>query len=106
MTLENKDLILHRIGEALRVHRLRLNLPQKVVAERSGVSLTSVKRLESGEGATLGTFVQVCRTLGLDGWIAEIEPRDEVSPIANAETLKKTAAKERKRAHLSTKGKQ
>lgn len=100
MTIGSKDLILHRIGEALRVRRLRLNLPQKVVAERSGVSLTSVKRLESGEGATLGTFVQVCRTLSLDGWIAEIEPHDEVSPIAYAEALKKTAAKERKRAHV------
>ena len=100
MTIGNKGFILHRIGEVLRVHRLRLNLPQKVVAERSGVSLTSVKRLESGEGATLGTFVQVCRTLNLDGWIAAIEPHDEVSPIAYAEALKKTAAKKRKRAHV------
>ena len=100
MTVGNKELILRRIGEALKVHRLRLNLPQKVVAERSSVSLTSVKRLESGEGATLGTFVQVCRTLNLDGWIAGLEPHDEVSPIAYAEALKKTAAKERKRAHV------
>ena len=100
MTIGSKERILQRIGEALKVHRLRLNLPQKVVADRSGVSLTSVKRLEGGEGATLGTFVQVCRTLNLDRWIAEIEPRDEVSPIAYAEALKKSAAKKRKRAHV------
>ena len=100
MTIGSKDLILHRIGEALKVHRLRSNLPQKVVAERSGVSLTSVKRLESGVGATLGTFVQVCRTLNLDRWISEIEPHDEVSPIAYAEALRKTAAKKRQRAHV------
>lgn len=100
MTIGSKDLILHRIGEALKAHRLRANLPQKVVAERSGVSLTSVKRLEGGDGAKLGTFVQVCRILNLDRWIAELEPHDEVSPIAYAEALKKTAAKKRMRAHV------
>ena len=89
-----------RIGEALKERRLRQNIPQQVLAERSGISLTALKRLESGAGATLGSFVLVCRTLGIDNWIAELEVRDEVSPIAYAEALKKTAAKKRRRAHV------
>lgn len=100
MTIGSKDEILKRIGEALREHRLRQNLPQSVVAERSGISLTCVKRLENGLGATLGTFVLVCRTLNLDSWISEIEPRESVSPIAYADALKKAEAKRRKRAHV------
>ena len=100
MTIGSKDEILKRIGVALKEHRLRQNLPQKVLAERSGLSLTAVKRLESGLGATLGSFVQVCRTLKLDGWISEIEPKDFVSPLAYAEALKKSAATRRRRAHV------
>ena len=84
----------------MKEHRLRQNLPQAVLAERSGVSMTAIKRLEGGMGATLGSFVQVCRTLGLDGWVSEIEPKDSVSPIAYAEALKKTFAKKRRRAHV------
>ena len=100
MTIGNKETILKRIGEALKAHRLRQNIPQNVLAERSGISLTAVKRLENGDGATLGSFVLVCRTLGLDHWIAEMEPRDEISPLAYAEALKKSEAKKRRRAHV------
>jgi len=100
MVVGTKDEILLRIGRSLKEHRLRQNLPQNILAERSAVSLTSVKRLESGLGATLGTFVQVCRTLNLDGWIGGLEPRDQVSPIAYAEALRKTAARKRRRAHV------
>jgi len=100
MVIGSKGDILKRIGISLRAHRLRLNLPQSVLAERSGVSLTAVKRLESGLGATLGSFVQVCRTLNLDGWIAEIEPKDDISPLAYVEALKKAEAKKRRRAHV------
>jgi len=100
MVIGNKDDILKRIGQSLREHRLRQNLPQSVLAERSGLSLTAVKRLENGLGATLGSFVQVCRTLNLDGWIAAIEPKDTVSPLAYAEALKKSEVKKRRRAHV------
>ena len=100
MTIGNRETILKRIGEALKTHRLRQNIPQNVLAERSGISLTAVKRLESGEGATLNSFVQVCRILNVDKWIGELEPRDEVSPIAYADALKKAATKKRRRAHV------
>ena len=100
MVIGSKESILVRIGEALKAHRLRQNIPQQVLAERSGISLTAVKRLESGEGATLGSFVLVCRTLGLDGWIGGLEPKDEISPIAYAEALKKSATRKRRRARV------
>lgn len=100
MTIGNKESILKRIGAALKERRLRQNILQNVLAERSGVSLTAVKRLENGQGATLGSFVLVCRTLGVDDWIAGLEVRDEVSPIAYAEALKKSAAKKRRRARV------
>ena len=100
MTIGTREAILQRIGVAIREHRLRKNITQRMLAERSGISLTAVKHLERGIGATLGSFVQACRTLGIDGWIAEIEPHDELSPIAYADALKKAAQKKRRRAHV------
>ena len=100
MTIGTRETILQRIGVAVREHRLRKNITQKMLAERSGISLTAVKHLERGVGATLGSFVQACRTLGIDGWIAEIDPHDELSPIAYADALKKAAQKKRRRAHV------
>ena len=100
MTIGTRETILQRIGVAVREHRLRKNITKEMLAERSGISLTAVKHLERGVGATLGSFVQACRTLGIDGWIAEIEPRDELSPIAYADALKKAVQKKRRRAHV------
>lgn len=100
MVIGDREEILRQIGESIRKRRLAKNLPQKVLAERSGLSLTAVKHLERGEGATLGSFVQVCRILGTDGWISELMPREVISPIAYADALKKAKVKERRRAHV------
>jgi len=47
----------------------------------------------------LWTFVQVCRILGKDHWIVDLEPKETLSPIAFAEALGKARqAKARVRA--------
>ena len=81
--------ILTRIGASVASHRLQANISQQVLAERCGVSLNAIRHLERGTGATLWTFVQVCRTLGKDRWIADLEPKESLSPIAFAEALSK-----------------
>ena len=73
----------------MREWRLRADITQQVLADRSGVSLNAVRHLEDGSGATLGTFVQVCRSLGRDRWILDLENFPEVSPIAFAEAMEK-----------------
>ena len=81
--------ILRRIGASVASHRLQANISQQVLAERCGVSLNAIRHLERGSGATLWTFVQVCRILGKDKWILDLEPKDEISPIAFADAMKK-----------------
>lgn len=81
--------ILKRIGTSVASHRLQANISQQVLAERCGVSLNAIRHLEHGTGATLWTFVQVCRILGKDRWIVDLEPKEELSPIAFAEALGK-----------------
>ena len=81
--------ILKLIGASVASHRLQANISQQVLAERCGVSLNAIRHLEHGTGATLWTFVQVCRILGKDRWIVDLEPKEELSPIAFAEALGK-----------------
>lgn len=81
--------ILKLIGASIASHRLHANISQQVLAERCGVSLNAIRHLEHGTGATLWTFVQVCRILGKDRWIGDLEPKEELSPIAYAEALGK-----------------
>ena len=84
-----REEILKRIGSSIRGHRLQANITQQMLAERSGVSLNAIRHLESGVGASLGTFVQACRSLGKDRWIIDLEPKEEISPIklANARPI-------------------
>ena len=86
-----KSEILKRIGDSIRGHRLQANITQQMLAERSGVSLNAIRHLENGVGASLGTFVQACRTLGKDRWIVDLEPKDELSPIQLAAELNRHA---------------
>ena len=99
MVKGTKTEILRRIGDSIRGHRLQANITQQILAERSGVSLNAIRHLESGVGASLGTFVQACRTLGQDRWIVDLEPKDEISPIKLAEEMSRLAhTKKRVRA--------
>lgn len=79
MVLGKIDDLLTDIGSMLKRERLYRNLSQQVVAERSGISQSALKNLECGKGATLRTFVQVCRTLRKDDWILTLGPADAVS---------------------------
>ena len=103
MVYGTKEEILSRVGGALKTCRLQQNISQQVLAERSGVSLNAVKNLETGSGATLGTFILVCRTLGKDGWIdALTRTNEELGPIAYLEALRKATKRIRERASKRT----
>lgn len=60
--------LLSELGERLRLARKRRKLSNAVVAQRAGVSRTTVYKVEAGDpGATLGTYVRVLAVLGLEG---------------------------------------
>ena len=47
----NTEQALNEIGERLKRYRLNRNLSQKEIAERAGIGLASVARLEDGKGS-------------------------------------------------------
>ncbi len=69
------------LGQQLRSLRLRLNVDQRTLADRAGVALNVVKRLEAGKGATLTSLIKVLRALGRAGWLSSLAPAVSISPM-------------------------
>ena len=59
---------LSRLGERIRLARLRRRLSAKLVAERAGMSVMTLRNVErGGMGVTIGAYLAVLHVLGLDG---------------------------------------
>lgn len=84
--------LLAELGEQLRAQRLRLNLTLEEVAKHAGLSINVVRRLESGEGSTLASFVTVLRVLRRDEWLSTLQPPVTINPL---NMLKKRAPRQR-----------
>ncbi len=82
-----------KLGSKLRQLRLDENIEQATLAQRAGVSLNSLKRLERGRGSTTHTMLSVLRALGREGWLETIAPVATINPLTMSR-----AAKPRQRA--------
>ena len=71
--------LLSQLGERLKLARMRRKLSNAVVAQRAGISRTSLYKVETGDpGATLGTYLRVLAVLGLEGDINALAADDKV----------------------------
>lgn len=71
--------LLSQLGARLKLARLRRKLSNAVVAQRAGISRTSLYKVEAGDpGATLGTYFRVLAVLGLEGDINALAADDKV----------------------------
>jgi transcriptional regulator with XRE-family HTH domain len=66
---------LRQLGEHLRTWRKLRGLTAAEVADRAGIAVTTVQRLETGRGATLENVVRVARALGvMDALTTALDP--------------------------------
>lgn len=89
---ETVEELLADLGEQLRAQRLRANLTLEDVAKKTGMSINAVRRLESGEGSTLSSFVSVLKALQRESWLHTLRPAVTVSPL---DMLKQRAPRQR-----------
>lgn len=71
--------LLSDLGERIQLARLRRRLSVELVAERAGVSRSSVWSVEKGSpSVSMGIYVQVLLAIGLDGDLAKVAADDEL----------------------------
>ncbi|MDR0932672.1 MAG: helix-turn-helix domain-containing protein [Victivallales bacterium] len=71
--------MLRGFGENLRLARLRRNITAKLEAERAGISVATLAQIEKGSPAvSLGNYMQVLLTLGLEKDILMVAADDEL----------------------------
>lgn len=80
--------VLGELGQRLQQQRLSRNITQRQLAERTLLSLTTIKALEAGR-AKLSTLVAVLRELGLLHELDHFVEPPAVSPLALAERPKR-----------------
>lgn len=71
--------LLEQLGENIKLARLRRGFSMELVAERAGMSRTTLRSVESGSpGVTLGSYANVLHVLGLHEDLAAVGADDEV----------------------------
>lgn len=91
--------ILEQLGENIRLARLRRKLSSKSVAERAGISVSTMSNVEKGiPGVSIGTYLQVLSVLQLAEDILLIAHKDPLGRRLQDSTLlgRKRAPKQKK----------
>lgn len=71
--------LLGELGQNIRLARLRRGFSMQLVAERAGMSRTTLRSIERGEaGVTLGAYANVLHCLGLHEDLALVARDDEL----------------------------
>lgn len=71
--------LLRELGENIRLARLRRGFTMQLVAERAGMSRTTLRGVERGDaGVTLGAYANVLHSLGLQDDLGLLARDDEL----------------------------
>ena len=69
------------IGQRLARLRLARNVTQADLAEKAGIGVRALRRLEAGDPSTLDTFLRVATALDLEEAILSALPEGDIRPI-------------------------
>lgn len=79
IVLPKMEALLRTFGENIRLARLRRNITAKLEAERAGISIATLQKIENGSPTVaLGNYMQVLLTFGLERDILKVAADDEL----------------------------
>lgn len=92
-----KDKILRELGENIKLARLRRKLSTIQVAERAGISRTTLYEIEKGNpGVSIGNYTQVLLVFGLEDNLLNVAKDDLLGrKLQDAKLLVKKRAPKR-----------
>ncbi len=91
--IQTENQILERLAKRLKDYRIRKSYTQKELAEKSGVSLASIQKIEQGKSVSFNLMLAVLRSLRLLNNLEALVPDVSISPI---ELLKEQGAKKQR----------
>ncbi len=90
-----------RISARLKTLRLKQDISRQEMSTSSGVSVSSIARIEDGEIKSFESFLRILRTLGKIDLFLPLLQEEEISPNEYFELVHSAKKKERKRASKS-----
>ena len=90
--------ILAKLGARIKSSRLKQNITQESLAISANVSLSSVKKIESGEIKSFDSLLRVLRVLGKLDIFQSMVGEEQLSPSEYYELVNSTKKVTRKRA--------
>ena len=90
--------ILAKLGARIKSTRLKQNITQESLAISANVSLSSVKKIESGEIKSFDSLLRVLRVLGKLDIFQSMVDEEQLSPSEYYELVNSTKKVTRKRA--------
>jgi transcriptional regulator with XRE-family HTH domain len=84
------------VGEKIRAFRLSKNILQEELAEKAGLSLSVLQRLENGQPVKLSTLIKVMKALRLEDWFDTIAPFSTVNPLLMVDDEPRQRARKKK----------
>jgi len=96
--LPSLDRVLKRLGENIKLARLRRKLSTAQVAERAGISRATLWQIENGSpSVAMGMYSQILFVLGLEKDLLKVAGDDELGrKLQDAELVVKKRAPKRK----------
>jgi len=73
--------ILKMLGTRLKAYRISREMKQQELATESGVGVSTIAKIESGQSVSLSLLVSVIRTLGLLENLDMLVPEQKPSPL-------------------------
>ena len=83
---------LEELGRRLGVVRKQLGLSQARLAEEAGLGVATLRRIEDGQDAQLGSWIKLLRALGLPAGIDGLLPESFRSPMADVRGTRRRRA--------------
>ena len=100
--LSDSDVV-KKISARLKELRLKQNISQQELAASSGVSMSSIARMEAGEIKSFGAFLRIVRTLGKMEIFLPLLQEEEIGPNEYFRLVHAAKTAQRKRASKSRK---